>query len=396
MASRRKYKNYINAHHTPDPIERRMNLIKGAIGKGTALPLPVVYEDIDRAFKEWVEKDLYISFEGKELPTEVLYSNQRFSEYLQTWQYTDENNNVLLNFKTITREYNPSFGKDQGNNYNIPGEPFFLMARQIAHRENGKLYYIDYKMRQPFTVDLSYRINIVSNKISVVNEFNMMVVNKFKARQCYLKINGHHMPMLLENVSDESEYSVSDRQFYSQSYNITLQAYIIRREDYLVEETPVMAIRYMGDTEIQRKKMVSLTPDMGGDECEDPIDNKFYETLRIEFDPCMDDKVTFNTKNNMLTAYYYEMDDNISYFMMSINDSPWVKYRKPCPEDTVIRFPENSNVKIRVKKFNRTVTSVLSFSVFDTNRAVDFEIDDPTEFRPDDGQDDRPIEIKED
>ena len=110
----------------------------------------------------------------------------------------------------------------------------------------------------------------------------------------------------------------------------------------------------------------------------------------------MDDKVTFNTKNNMLTAYYYEMDDNISYFMMSINDGPWVKYRKPCPEDTVIRFPENSNVKIRVKKFNRTVTSVLSFSVFDTNRAVDFEIDDPTEFRPDDGQDDRPIEIKED
>lgn len=393
MASRRKYKNYLDIHKYPDPLERRMNLIKGAIGKATPLPNPVVYEDIDRAFREWVEKDLYISFEGKALPTEVLYSNQRFSEYLQTWQYTDENNNVLLNFKTITREYNPSFGKDQGNNYNIPGEPFFLMARQIAHEPSGRLYYIDYKMRQPFTVDLSYRVNIVSNKIAVVNEFNMMVVNAFKARQCYLKINGHHMPMLLENVSDESEYNVSDRQFYSQSYNITLQAYIIRKEDFRVEETPVMAIKYMGDTAIQRKKMVSLVPDVG---CEDPEDNKFYETLRIEFDTCMDEKVTFNTKNNRLTAYYYEMDDNISYFMMSINDGPWVKYRKPCPEDFLLAIPENTEVKIRIKKFNKLLTSVLAFSTFDTNKAVDFDVDDPREFRPDDGQDDRPIEIKED
>lgn len=393
MASRRKYKNYLNIHHTPDPLERRMNLIKGAIGKGTPLPSPVVYEDLDRAFKEWVEKDLYVSFEGKELPTEVLYSNQRFSEYLQTWQYTDENNNILLNFKTITREYNPSFGKDQGNNYNIPGEPFFLMARQIAHEPSGRLYYIDYKMRQPFTVDLSYRVNIVSNKIELVNKFNMMVVDKFKARQCYLKINGHHMPMLLENVSDESEYNISDRQFYSQSYNITLQAYIIRPEDMRVEETPVMAVRYMGDNEVKRKKMVSLVPDVG---CPDPVDNKFYETLRIEFDPCMDERITFNTKNNDLTAYYYEMDDNVSYFMISVDDGPWIKCRKPCPEDFLLKMPENVTVKIRVVKFNKIISSGISISVFDINRANDFDINDPTEFRADDGKDDRPIEINED
>ena len=391
MVPRRKYKNYLNIHHTPDPLERRMNLIKGAIGKSTPLPLPVVYEDIDRAFKEWVEKDLYISFEGKELPTEVLYSNQRFSEYLQTWQYTDENNNVLLNFKTITREYNPSFGKDQGNNYNIPGEPFFLMARQIAHEPSGRLYYIDYKMRQPFTVDLSYRVNVVSNKMSVVNEFSMMVIDKFKSRQCYIRVNGHYMPMLLENVSDESEYSVSDRQFYNQSYNITLQAYIIRPEDMRVEERPVMAIRTMGDNETQRKKMVSLVPDVG---CLEPVDNKFYETLNIVFDTCMDDKLTFNTKNNNMTAYYYEMDDNISYFMVSVNDRPWQKFGHVCQENFLLELPENTNVKIRVKKFNHLLTSTLKLSVFDTNRGA-LTDDGMTEFGKDDGEDERPVEIKE-
>ena len=396
MAGRRKYKNYLNIHHTPDPIERRMNLIKGAIGKGTALPHPVVYEDIDKAFKEWVEKDLYISFEGKELPTEVLYSNQRFSEYLQTWKYTDENNNVLLNFKTVTRENNPSFGKDQGGFYNIPGEPFFLMARQIAHRENGQLFYVDYKMRQPFAIDLSYKINIVSNKLTLINDFNILVNNKFKSKQCYLEINGHHMPMLLENVSDESEYSVSDRQFYSQSFTITLQAYIIRREDFRVEERPVMAIKYMGDAEMQRKKMVSLVPDVGGDECLDPADNKFYETLKIDFDPCMDDKVTFNTKKNNLTVYFYEMDDNVSYFLISVDDRDWIKCGHDCPENFLLVIPEETKVKIRVRKFNKLLTSSISLYAFDPTKGNDFDINDPAEFRADDGSDDSPVEITED
>ena len=394
MAGRRKYKNYLNIHHTPDPLERRMNLIKGAIGKGTALPNPVVYEDIDRAFKEWVEKDLYISYEGKEIPTMVLYSNQRFSEYLQTWQYTDENNNVLLNFKTVTRENNPGFGKDQGGFYNIPGEPFFLMARQIAHEPSGRLYFIDYKMRQPFTVDLSYKINIVSNKIGLINEFNLMVNNAFKSRQCYLNVNGHHMPMLIENISDESEYSVSDRQFYSQSFSITLQAYIIREEDMRVEETPVMAVKYMGDHETQRKKMVSLVPDMGVG-CDEPADNKYYETLTIVFDTCMDEKIHFNTKANNLTAYYYEVDDNISYFMISVNDGPWMRMEKKCPDDFLLRLPEETDVKIRVKKFNRLLTSVINISAFDTNKAVDDD-ETPEEFRPEKEDDDSPIEINED
>ena len=56
----------------------------------------------------------------------------------------------------------------------------------------------------------------------------------------------------------------------------------------------------------------------------------------------------------------------------------------------------NTDVKIRVRKFNKLLTSSLAFSTFDTNRAIDFDINDPTEFRPEGDDDDRPIEIKED
>jgi len=38
----------------------------------------------------------------------------------------------------------------------------------------------------------------------------------------------------------------------------------------------------------------------------------------------------------------------------------------------------------------------LSISAFDTNRAIDFSLNDPTEFRPDDGSDEKPMQIEED
>ena len=66
-----------------------------------------------------------------------------------------------------------------------------------------------------------------------------MVNNRFQSRQCYIRPNGHYMPMTLEGISDESEYSIDDRQFYSQSYDIKVMGYVIGEDDYVVEEHPL-------------------------------------------------------------------------------------------------------------------------------------------------------------
>ena len=46
------------------------------------------------------------------------------------------------------------------------------------------------------------------------------------------------MPLTLEDVSDESEYTIDDRKYYSQTYKIKVRGYIIRKEDYKVERIP--------------------------------------------------------------------------------------------------------------------------------------------------------------
>jgi len=237
----KNYKNYIQLTQQSIGDERRVEMLSDILKSGTFLPKTVEYRDIDEDFKRWAEEELKITTsDGKEFPTMVLYSNQRFSEYTQSWKYTDSNNNLLLNFKTVNRENNPQFGKIQGGYFNIPGENrFYLMKRQLVLDDNGSESLLDLKMHQPTAIDLMYKLTIFTTQYSLINEFNTLINKAFRAKQCYIKPNGHFMPMTLESISDESTYSIDDRQFYGQIFNIKVMAYIITENDYRVEEIPL-------------------------------------------------------------------------------------------------------------------------------------------------------------
>lgn len=253
------YKNIIDYSYTPNPIERRENLSDNIARYADLLPQPVTYEDIDLSFKEWVEKELIIIQDGIELPTMVLYSNQRFSEYLQTWRYTDENNNIRLNFKTVTRNANPTHGTIVGDTYNIPGNRFYTLKSIDATDDNGKRYRLDYKMRQPTSVDFTYKISIMTNRYVTLNEFNERVHQLFNSRQNYICPKGHYMPITIENISDESEYNIEDRQFFSQNFTAKVRGYILKENDFKIEENPIASIIcFEGDTAKRRRPTIDL------------------------------------------------------------------------------------------------------------------------------------------
>ena len=219
-------------------LKRRLENVYRILDGDLSLPKPVEYEDIDNSFKDWTNTVLSIQFDGKELPTFTLYSNQRISEYTQSWQYLDETNNFLMNFKTVTRENNPKSGTIYGEKANIPGNRKYLIGIKEVMQENGLVGYDAYSMTQPFAVDLQYKISIITNKYELLNQFNMMVVGEFKAKQAYIFPNGHAMSMILGDITDESEYNINNRKFYSQTYSITVRAYIIRKEDFTITHLP--------------------------------------------------------------------------------------------------------------------------------------------------------------
>lgn len=317
----RDYKNILKLRGTSFGNVRRENLFKEVLKDSTPLPNPVVYEDIDKEMHDWVDKNLDIIFEGKRLPTMDLFSNQRFSEYLQSWSFVDENKNLLLNFKTISRENNPKSGTIVGESKNIPGERSYLMKRVEVKDKNDRLYYIDYKMKQPFAIDLKYKVSIMTNKYELINNFNLMVNDKFKAIDCYIRPKGHFMSMVLDDISDESEYNIDDRQFYSQSYEITVRAYIIQPDSFSVEEVPYFKfVGFEGENSKGKSEIEDIDYNF---DC--PSNPYHYQPIKITsiMDECCE-KLKFSTDCELFLQFLKVGPDNLKSFRLYFNDEEFI------------------------------------------------------------------------
>lgn len=311
---KRFYKNIIDLSYTPNPRERRNEISKEVVRHADYLPKTLTYEDIDRAFKTWVEERVSIVQDGISLPTMVLYSNQRFSEYMQTWKYTDENNNVRLNFKTVTRETNPSHGTIMGDTYNIPGNRFYTLKSVRAVDESGKEYRLDYKIKQPTPVDLNYKVSIMTNKYTTINDFNEVINRIFNAKQEYICPNGHYISIILEQISDESEYNIEDRQFFSQTVTLKVRGYIIKEEDFRIEENPIAAvICFEGDNDKRNKPYVELSE---YDPCFVPEEEYYQKQVDIDVDLTFCNPYKGKTKftideDFILTSFTFKEPNNI-------------------------------------------------------------------------------------
>ena len=296
-------------------VQRRFSYSRTIMNKETEIPKPLEYEDIDDAFNEFADKliDL-VDDNGRRVPTFTLYSNQRFSEYSQTWSHTDEDGNLLMNFKTVNRQNNPVTGTNQGGFWNIPGNRRYTTHMKTVLDDDGTEHVEVYSVGQPYCVDLTYRINFVTNTYEMINMFNERVHDIFKARQYYIRPNGHFVPLVLDDVVDETAYSIDERKFFVQSITVKAMAYIIHEKDFEVkkfakevklhEDTKRRDVcvdieEIDGNEENKTEKGLELTVSFG----------KWEKTAEFEMDTDM--SVTEIIRNNVASV------------RLSINGVPW-------------------------------------------------------------------------
>lgn len=333
----------------------RKSYSENIVNKEPVFPKPLEYEDIDAAFIDFVDNGLSITYDGKKMPTFTLFSNQRFSEYTQMWQYTDENNNLLFNFKTITRESNPKVGGNQGGMWNIPGERTYKMYVRNVLEENGTESYEVYSMKQPFSIDMMYRVGFVTDKYSLINEFNMILNEKFKARQYYISPNGHNIPMILEDISDETTYSISDRRIYVQTFSIKVMAYIIKRDSFKVEKYP-RRIRLSQDGERPIRPPKADIEEYYNENIENKqltvtVRFKAYETI-----------VDFTIDTDMVVEDIGK--ENIRNLRLSINGTPYYI-------DNGFKFHKNDEIRIRIRQLDTSTESKVVLNGYDPNVTYD-------------------------
>lgn len=331
--------------------DRHRSYPKTILQDAPIFPKPLEYEDIDNAMFNFVDEYIPMVIKGKSTPTFTLYSNQRFSEYSQSWEHTDEDGNLLMNFKTISRENNPKPGANQGGYWNIPGNKRHTLLIRDVLEDNGEEAYEIYSMGQPFAVDLTYRISIITDLFENINAFNQKINDLFKARQCYIRPNGHFLPVTLEDINDNTEYTISERKFYNQTVTVKVMAYIISEDDFKIEKKP-KRIKLFMQGDVRRPK-----PEINIDEFfNDKIGHTEIE-LTIDFQ-------AFHTKTNfdIDTDFIVERTElyNVRNYRLSVNDTPYYT-------DKGFTLKNGDNIKIFINHLDPNEMAQLKFIGYNPN-----------------------------
>lgn len=291
------------------------------------LPNPVEYEDIDDAFLEFVDNKIGLVANGQKVPTYTLFSNHRFSEFSQTYGHTDEDGNLLMDFKTVGRENDPKQGSGQDGLFNIPGNRRYTVGIRSVLDDNGTEYYEVSSMEQPIAVDLIYTVSYITADFSKLNDFNLCINKLFQSMQFYISPNGYEMPLYLDDVSDQTEYSIDNRKVFIQSVTIQLKGYVIPKDTLRIEKFPKRKnIGYALDFNAP-KPLVEVEGDLG--KCERIVisfPKRSYSTT-FEFD----DKMTVlgvekeNVRSYQVSINGIELIDVTSGMVLSEGDEVCIR-----------------------------------------------------------------------
>jgi hypothetical protein len=336
--------NYTPLYTNKIGVNRRKDLARESFYNQGYVPKAISIEDIDRAFNDWVEKSLEITYDGQLLSTHFLLSIQRLSEFGKMWKINDTEGGLLLNFKAISRELDIKHGTQQGiGGYNIPQDNQWWPCGYIPVVENGIESVDVMEMKQPMPIDLTYNLSIFSTKLENINLFATMVLDRFKSLEAYLRVQGQYMSMELQNISDETKNDLEGRRFYSQSYKILAKAYIIQEDDFRRRRLQTRTFIRI-DTEKKREPCVKIEDTT---ECEG-VD------IQIDFAPNSKPQAKFRLDEDLLVRG--TRTHNIRSFELTRNNEHFDVYT--CPYFHLYKYEK---LTFKIKRMDDSVPAWIRF-----------------------------------
>jgi len=232
MAFPKKIKKHLPLSPEKILFERREELLDMINKDGTYLPKSLLHADLDRGFLDFVKEDLKCVVEGKVIPTvDIIVTTQNWSQFVETWNFQNLDKNAEPPFITTIRIPEVKFGTNPAVLYNIPNRRQYFYASVPTW--DGQRKGMDvYKIPQPVPVDITYQVKIVCNRMRELNKLNQIILEKFASRQAYRNIKGHYIPIVMNDVSDESVMEVEKRKYYIQSYGFTMLGFLIDEDEF--------------------------------------------------------------------------------------------------------------------------------------------------------------------
>jgi hypothetical protein len=320
---------------------RRVELLDKINEHGTFLPKSILHADLDGGFLDFVKNDLKVVTEGKVIPTtDILITTQNWAQFTQTWNFQDLDKNVSPPFITVVRNPEIKYGSLPSLQWTIPNRKEFYYA-SVPSFDGNRINVDVYKIPQPVPVDIKYSVKIICNRMRELNALNKIILQKFSSRQAYTQIKGHYIPIIMDNVSDESVMDVEKRKYYIQSYDFTMMGFLMDEDEFEVKPGVERIFQLFETTQgIDNKKRRSLS------------DNPKNYNTTIEF---VDENV-FATKR-----FYDKVDltliktDNVDSYDVFVNN----EYYGINP--VKIQLNANSIVRFEIVKEFPNQTSTIEF-----------------------------------
>ena len=206
---------------------RREELLNYINKDGTYLPKSVLHADLDRGMLDFVKNELQVISEGEIIPmVDIIITTQNWSQYVDY--------NPSPPFITVVRQPEVKFGTNPSLQYTIPNRKQFYYASVPTWNGNEQGMDI-YTIPQPVPVDINYSVKIICNRMRELNQLNKVIMQTFASRQAYTFIKGQYVPIILNNISDESQMSLDSRKYYIQTYDFTMLGYLIDEEEFEVK-----------------------------------------------------------------------------------------------------------------------------------------------------------------
>jgi hypothetical protein len=234
---------------------RREQLLEYIKEDGTYLPKSVLHADLDRGMLDFTKSELQVVTSGKIVPmVDIIITTQNWSQYLETAQFVDLDNNPEPPFITVVRSPEVKYGSNPSLIYTIPNRKQFYYASVPTW--NGNQQGMDiYTIPQPVPVDINYSVKIICNRMRELNQLNKVVMQKFSSRQAYTFIKGQYVPIILNNVGDESQLTTESRKYYVQSYDFIMLGYLIDESEFQVKPAISRVTQLVEiDTSIRKSK----------------------------------------------------------------------------------------------------------------------------------------------
>ena len=312
---------------------RREQLLEYINADGTYLPKSVLHADLDRGMLDFVKTDLQVVTAGSIVPmVDILITTQNWAQYTETWTFTDMDYNPTPPFITVVRTPEVKYGTNPSLQYTIPNRKQFYYASVPTWNGNEQGMDI-YTIPQPVPVDINYSVKIVCNRMRELNELNKVVMQKFSSRQAYTFIKGQYVPIVLNNISDESQMTIDSRKYYIQNYDFTMLGYLIDEDEFEVKPAIQRVTQLMEVETSTRSRRRNST--------ENP-DEFNFNFLYVSGTTSLNDRIDFTANMNFVSS------NNIDTYDVYINGDYYGANVQ------IIQITTNDTLRIDVTKTNNT------------------------------------------